>query len=63
MFPGETIEYGLTAEVKHRGASWWAKCGAVVTIQEGESEASARKRLKEAVETYLEDAVNDIVNG
>lgn len=62
LFPGDLIEYSLTAEVKHRGSSWWTKSGATTTIREGESELQARKRLASSVTSALEDAIAEIVS-
>jgi hypothetical protein len=59
---GDTIEYGLTAEVKHRGSSWWVKVGSTTTIQDDESELQAKKRLRISVHEMLEEAVAEVKN-
>lgn len=62
LLPGDTIEYGLTAEVRSpRKGTWWIKAGGTTTIQDGETDERARLRLRAFVHETLEQATDDVL--
>lgn len=62
LSPGDQVEYGLTAEVKHpRKGSWWIKVGATTTVREGEDGLMAKARATEFVHLTIEDQVSEVL--
>jgi len=60
---GDTIEYGMTVEVKHpRKGSYWPKFGASTTVREGETPEDAAARLKEFVHQQIDAQVIEILS-
>lgn len=62
LSPGDHVEYGLTAEVKHpRKGSWWVKAGITTSVRDGEDGVAAKERAKEYVHMFIEEGVEEIL--
>lgn len=62
LSPGDTIDYSLTTYVKHpRHGEWWIKSGGTTTVRDGESPLQAKERLKDFVQTTLEESVAEVL--
>ena len=60
LYPGDTIEIGLTAQAEGRNGTFWPKAGGVTTIREGETESEARDRLGKFVEDTLAEMIEGV---
>ncbi len=64
LSPGDQVEYGLTAELKHpRKGNWWVKAGGTTTIRQGETATDASNRLSTFFHNTIEEAANDLLDG
>ena len=62
LSPGDSIEYSLTAEIKHyKKGNWWVKVGGTTVIRDGETTDKAKARLRNFVHDTLEEASTDIL--
>lgn len=60
---GDTIEIGITVEVKHpRKGSIWVKSGASGTIRPGETPDDARDRIKDFVTQTADETVREYLD-
>ena len=59
LSPGDQIEFGVTAEVKKNGRSFWVKGGAVITIRPDEDTHSAKQRVSEFVIAMVDEQISD----
>ena len=63
LHPGDTIEYGRTAEVKHdKKGNWWVKVGGTTVIRDEETAEAAKTRLRSFVHEALEEATSEILD-
>lgn len=59
---GDTVDYGLTVEVKHpRKGSFWPKMAATSTVRPGETGDAAMDRVMEFVARHLDQQIIDIL--
>ena len=59
VFPGDTVEYGLTVEIKSRTSSVWFKAGTSSTVQEDETGAEAWLRVRAFVDKRIEEMAEE----
>lgn len=60
--PGDLVEYGITAEVKHpKQGSFWVKAGATITVRDGEVSHEAVERVTTFVTDMLSDGVAEVL--
>lgn len=63
LVPGDSIEYALTAAIKHpQKGEWWLKVGATSVIRDGESVTAAKRRIRTFVHTMLDDSAAEVLS-
>lgn len=60
LVTGDSIEFGLTYEIKGGGHSAWVKFGTVSKIREGESARDAIRRVTGLVHNEIEEQVTQV---
>lgn len=61
LYPGDTIEVGVTHEIKIDGETSWIKYGVHSKVQEGETAEAARLRCSEHVNDGVLRVVHETV--
>jgi hypothetical protein len=63
LYPGDSIEYGITHEVRlPDGTSMWMKMSSTTKVQPDEPGAGAASRLVDFIHTQTEQRVIEAVN-
>jgi hypothetical protein len=62
LVPGDSIEYALTAAIKHRTkGEWWLKVGVTSVIRDGETVTTAKRRVRKFVHDMLDESANEVL--
>ena len=59
--PGDTVEYGMSVFVRHKGQEVWLSTKINGTVREGESGARAARRIEALVEDRISRKVAEFV--